>query len=505
MTNQNQDYAKPQYLVIVIMMVAAIISYMNETMLNVALPTIMEDLSITAGQAQWLTTAYMLVNAIVIPATAFMIRKYSVRKLFLTAMTFFTLGTAIAGFAGSFEVLLGARVLQATGAAITMPLLMNFMFTSFPPEQRGKAMGFFGIAFMMAPAIGPTLAGLLLETHDWTFLFRLVLPFAIAILVIGFILLKDDKETNKSIKLDITSLIISSFAFGGILLGFHRVGEHAGDANPWLNPDVIGIIAIGFIALAILVRRSFKQENPMLSFRVYQSRDFALSSALMIINSMSMFSAMMLLPMFMQTVLGMSSLEAGIAMLPGAVLMGILMPVTGILYDKIGAKILAVGGFAIVTFATVFYTQLSLETTLGAIVVIYAIRMVGISMINMPITTNGLNSLQKDLYPHGTAMNSTMMQVAGAVGSALLVSVLSVRTRMHAEELVADVQASMIGQAPEAIQAAAEQAVLQATVNGMNDAFMVSVLLSVIGFILAFFIRKVTPPEGVKRGPGAGH
>lgn len=505
MSNSNQIQAKPQYVVIAIMMIAAIVSYLNETMLNVALPTIMEDLNISAGEAQWLTTSYMLVNAIVIPATAFLIRKYSVRKLFLTAMVFFTLGTLIAGWSGGFEVLLGARVLQATGAAILMPLFMNFMFTSFPPENRGKAMGLVGIAFMMAPAIGPTLAGILLENHEWTFLFRLVLPLAIVVTLVGFFMLKDNKETDKSIKLDFISLVLSSFAFGGILLGFHRVGEHASDANPWLNPDVIGIILIGVIALAILVMRSWKQENPMLSFKVYKSKHFALSSAMIVINAMVMFSAMMLIPMFMQTVLGMSSLEAGITMLPGAIIMGIMMPITGTLYDKFGPKLLVIVGFAIVTFATALFTQLSLDTTLGMIVVVYAIRMLGISLINTPVMTNGLNSLDRDLYPHGTAMNSTMMQVAGAVGSALMISVLSVRTQLHAEELVAEVQATMIGATPDAIQAATEQAVLQATVNGMNDAFMVSVLLSVVGFILSFFLKRVSPPAGTKRGPGAGH
>lgn len=490
----NTESKSPLYLVIAIMMIGLFVSMLNETMLNIALPTITEDLGITYTESQWLRTGYMLVNAILIPSTAFLIQKYSTRGLFLTAMTTFTLGTFLAANANSFEFLMGARILQATGAAIMMPLMMNYMMVSFPPQKRGKAMGIFGIAFMLAPAIGPTLAGWLLETHDWRSMFQVVLPISIAVLVLAFFLLKDDKKTT-NIKLDFLSLIISSFAFGGLLYGFSAVGSNTTD-NPWLEADVVIPVLVGVLALILLIVRQSKQKNPMLNFGVYKHPLYAISSGVMFFNAMAMFAAIMLLPIFAQSILGMTPFESGLLMLPGALIMGVMNPITGILYDKIGPRIPVVTGLIIVIVSSYGFTEITVETTNTTIVILNTVRMMGLGLVMMPVQTNGLNALPKEFYPHGSAMNSTMMQVAGALGSALIVSTMTARTEAHATELADEAMKTVTpDMSADAIAGLQAQVAMEAAVKGINDAFMLTVIFVLIALMLSFFMKRAYIPE----------
>lgn len=223
-------------------MIGAFIAILNSTLLNIALPSIKTDLGIETSTVQWLTTGYMLVNGIMIPATAFLIRKYSVRNLFLTAMLLFSIGTIVAGVAEAFPLLLGARMVQAAGSAIMMPLLMNVLLTAFPVEKRGSAMGLFGLVMMFAPAIGPTLSGWIIEHYDWRMLFHFITPLALLVLIFGFFKLKDKKE-KVDIKIDKLSVILSSLGFGGLLYGFSSAGSKG-----WDSPWVYGTLIVGAIS-----------------------------------------------------------------------------------------------------------------------------------------------------------------------------------------------------------------------------------------------------------------
>lgn len=230
MQSERTRTGKPPYGILTILMIGAFISFLNNTLLNVALPSIMDDLSVGPATVQWLTTAFMLVNGIMIPTTAYLIENYSVRRLFLVAMSLFAAGTLLAGNAtlfplkAAFPVLLAGRMIQASGSAIMMPLLMNVMLVSFPVEKRGTAMGVFGLILMFAPAIGPTLSGFILQTQHWRMLFFLLLPVAVTSLVAGLFLIRDRKARTDA-RLDRTSLLLSSFGFGGLLYGFSMAGD----------------------------------------------------------------------------------------------------------------------------------------------------------------------------------------------------------------------------------------------------------------------------------------
>lgn len=497
MDHKETKTDRPPYGIISVLMIGAFIAFLNNTLLNIALPSIMTDLKIEPATVQWLTTGFMLVNGILIPTTAFLIQKYSVRHLFLVAMGLFTIGTLIAGIAHTFPILLTGRMLQASASAIMMPLLMNVMLTSFPIEKRGTAMGVFGLVLMFAPAIGPTLSGWIIEHYDWRMLFHFISPISFAILLVAFFLLKDKKEKVK-ISLDLFSVLLSSIGFGGILYGFSSAGKEG-----WDSPVVYGTLIVGVISLVWFILRQLKQEKPMLNFRIYKYPMFALSSVISMFVTMAMFSGMILTPIYVQTIRGISPLDAGLMMLPGAILMAIMMPITGKLFDKFGGRVLAIIGLAITAITSYYFSKLTVETTYMHLIILYSVRMFGMSMVNMPVTTNGLNQLPARFYPHGTAMNNTMSQVSGAIGTALLVTIMSNRAETHAKEIAKDMMsnapagAAAMQPSPEVLAQMKEQIAMKAMLEGINDAFFVSVFIAVIALVLAFFIKRAKQAEDI--------
>ncbi|MGN8644598.1 DHA2 family efflux MFS transporter permease subunit [Gracilibacillus sp. HCP3S3_G5_1] len=463
----NNDIEIKRIPLMIVLMSGAFVAILNQTLLGTALPHIMADLEIDAATAQWLQSIFMLVNGIMIPVTAFLIERFTTRALFLTAMGSFALGTLVAAVAPVFSVLLVGRVLQAAGAGIMMPLMQTIMFLIYPIEKRGTAMGLFGMIIAFAPAIGPTLSGWLVENFPWRSLFYVVLPIAIIDLIVANkILVNVTKQTFP--KVDVTSIILSTLGFGGILYGFSM----AGDVNHgWLSAMVLIPLIIGAITLYFFIQRQFRLEKPILEFRIFKYNMFTLTTGIGMVSFLAMIGGAIILPIMMQDYLGFTALESGLALLPGAILMGLMNPVTGRLFDKFGAKWLAVIGLGIMSVTTFLFAILTPETSFAYITTVNAIRMFSISMVMMPVTTAGLNQLPNDVIPHGTAMNNTMRQMSGALGTALLVSV------MMTQAIPSEGIAGML--------------------HGVNISFLVAGIISIVGFVLAFFIKNTIPGKPV--------
>ncbi|MCM3668321.1 DHA2 family efflux MFS transporter permease subunit [Mesobacillus maritimus] len=483
-TSQN----KPPYGMIAILFIGAFVAILNETLLNVALPSIMNEFEVSPTSVQWLTNGYMLINGILIPASAFFIQRFKNKSLFMTAMTLFTIGTLVASLAPVFEVLLVARLIQAAGSAVMMPLLMNVMLTAFPIEKRGTAMGMFGLVMVVAPALGPTLSGWVVEHYGWRMLFNIVLPFSVLTIVLAIFKLKNITP-QREIKLDVLSLVLSSFAFGGLLYGFSSAGDKG-----WSDPIVYGTIVVGAVCLVILILRQLRMDDPMLKFQIFKYPMFALSSAISIVISIAMFSGMILIPIYIQTIRGISPFESGLLMLPGALVMGFMSPITGRLFDKYGARMMAIIGLVVVVVTNYYFTQLDMTTSYFSIMLLFAVRSFGMSMTMMPVMTNGLNQLPMMDNPHGTALNNTLQQVSGAIGSALLITVMNNRTEAKAEELAAEAMANPpVGLSEQAMAEMQTQLMNQAMLEGINFAFLIATFITVVALILAFFIKRVTP------------
>ena len=279
--------------------------------------------SIDETQVQWLTTAFLLTNGIMIPISAFIIGKFTTRQIFISAITVFTFGTAVAAFSDSYTLLLIARIVQAMGSGVMMPLMMTVLLTMFPVEKRGAAMGMMGLVISFAPAIGPTLSGYLVEYFNWRMLFFAVLPIAILTLILSIFFISNVTERTNP-KVDVLSILMSSFGFGGLLYGFS-----SGVSRGWTDTLVLTCIIGGFIIIALFTWRQLRLETPLLEFRVFKNKDFTLGVIISAFVIIAMISAETLLPMYVQTARGLSAIDSGLMLLPGAIVMGIMSPVSG--------------------------------------------------------------------------------------------------------------------------------------------------------------------------------
>lgn len=465
------------------LILAAFVALLAQTLLNVALPVMMKDLDVTENTIQWLANGYMLVNGVLVPISAYFINRFTTRRLFLVAASLFAAGTVLCAVSPTFGILLAGRLVQAAGAGILMPLMSIVVLTIFPVEERGKAMGMMGIAMIFAPAVGPTLSGWVVEHYDWHVLFYIVLPLALIALAYGAYAMRDVIQTSNP-KLDIPGVILSTLGFGGLLYGFSDAGR-----DGWDSATVIACLAVGAASLLIFIVRSLRTDKPLLEFHVFKYPMFSLTTLINAIVTMSMFSGMILLPIFLQNVRGFSPIESGLLLLPGAILMGIMSPVTGMIFDKIGARWLAVVGLLITAFTTYELSHLHVDSTYNHMMLIYTLRMFGMSLLMMPIQTAGLNQLPRRLNAHGSAMSQTLRNVAGALGTALLVTVMTNRAGDKTVELIA---ANGIDPTD---KAAMGPIVQEATTYGINHSFIVAMWMTIAALALAFFIKKVKPAE----------
>ena len=485
----DTENKKATYLMLAVLFVGAFVSFLNNSLLNVALPSIMVDLDVEYSTVQWLATGYMLVSGVLIPASAFLIRRFSNRTLFLTSMAIFTLGTAMAAVAPNFGFLLTGRMVQAAGSSVMGPLLMNVMLVAFPREKRGAAMGIFGLVMITAPAIGPTLSGFIVQYYDWRVLFIMILPLAVISLLLAIWKLGNVMTTDKTATIDFASIILSTFGFGGLLYGVSTAST-AG----WDDPIVLTTLIVGLVAIVIFVIRQLKLEQPLLDLRVYKYPMFALASIISIVNAVAMFSGMILTPAYVQSVRGISPLDSGLLMLPGAIVMGIMSPITGKLFDKFGPRTLALVGLVITAISTFELSRLQIDSSYLFIVIIYTIRMLGMSMVMMPIMTNGLNQLPTRLNPHGTAVNNTAQQVAGSIGTAVLVSIMNYVTTKEGESLMANVDPATLTE--QTMGLLGQQALLA----GIQYSFLVALVMNIIALVLAFFLKRVdVSPESLRK------
>lgn len=482
--------------ILVAMMFGMFIAILNQTLLNVALPVINNEFSISASTGQWLMTGFMLVNGILIPISAFLISKYSYRRLFLIAMTLFTVGSIICALSFNFPMMMTGRVIQAVGAGVLMPLGSNVFMTIFPPEKRGAAMGTLGIAFILAPAIGPTLSGWIVQNYHWNVMFYGMFAIGLVAIFISFFWFRIYQKTSNP-KPDVQGIIYSTLGFGLLLYGFSEAGN-----DGWTSLTVSLSLIIGVIFTALFVIREVRMKNPMLDMSALKYSGFTLTTIINVIVTMSLFGGMILLPIYLQNLRGFTPLDSGLLLLPGSLIMGFMGPIAGKMLDSFGIKPLALIGLTIMTFATWELTQLNMDTPYTTILVIYIVRSFGMSFIMMPIMTAGMNSLPQRLIPHGNAISNTVRQLAGSIGTAILVTVMTQNTTSHLANMSDNMDSTnpMIQEQIKALsdsvggQEAGTTALFTyfnklATVQGINDAFWIATLFSVIALILSLFLK----------------
>jgi EmrB/QacA subfamily drug resistance transporter len=453
--NKVSKVSRKEILMVGILIFGGFITVLNQTVMSPALPSIMKAFEITASDGQWLTSVFLLVNGLMVPITAYLINRFSSRQLFFAAMSVFTAGTVLCAFSPNFMVLLAGRVLQAMGAGVMLPFVSVMVMLIFPKERRGMALGVVGILFGVAPAAGPTFGGWLTDMWGWQYIFYAIIPLSILSIILGIILLRNIGERKKN-KLDWFSVLLSTVGFGGLLFGFSSAGS-AG----WLSFRTLAPILAGAAVAFFFIRRQVKRNDPLLNFRVFKNSTFTFGMTVTTIVAMGMTVAAVITPIFMQNVLHLTATRSGLLIMPGAIIMAAISPVSGILFDKFGPRWMCIVGCSIIAIGSGMLAMMTPSTSQLFVCFAYSFRMAGIALVNMPANTWGLNALKDESIAHGNAIINTARQIFGSIGTAVLVTVMMLVSGLYADsgELIA-------------------------TAKGIDAAFMGSTIITIAALII---------------------
>ena len=466
---------KRNNLVINLLLVATFVVMLNETAMTVALPLLMKALNVEAVAAQWLTTSFLLTMAVIIPVTGFLLQRFSTRQIFMAAISLFAIGTAIAVVSPNLWVLVFARVVQAAGTAIMMPLLMTTVMTLVPPNERGKMMGNISIVMSVAPAIGPVLAGIIFANLPWPFFFALMLIFAIGAALLGYRRMVN-VTTPRDAPLDILSVIMAAIAFGGVAYGLSAYGEppDARIVDPWMP------LVVGAVVMALFVWRQIvlaKSGRALLDLSTLKQKNFTISMSMISILMLGMFGTFVLLPIYLSTVLGLEIWQIAFMLMPGALMMGLLGPFVGRLYDKVGPTPLIVPAMAVVSAVFWALTLVTVSTPWWAVFAGHIAMSLGFAFLFGPLFTASLSSVPPQLYSYGSALLGSIQQLAGAAGVALFVALMSSRAAAVNVENIVPLPSG-------------------ALTEGIRLAFAVGASIVLVAFVFSFFVRKPPAQEG---------
>lgn len=450
---------------IALLLVSAFVVVLNETAMGVSIPHIMAGFDVTAASAQWLTTAFMLTMAVVIPVTGVLLQRYTLRRSFFTAMGLFAVGTALAAFAPAFEMLLIARVVQALGTSIMLPLLFTTVMQLVSPERRGRTMGLVTIVTAAAPALGPTVSGIIVSSLGWRWVFIIVLPVSVIAIIAGAAWLQNVTPTLPA-RFDAFSVFLSAVGFSGVIYGLASIGEQAGGEGGWpvWIPLTAGVVALTGLVWRQLILRD--TDRVLLDVRVFAGRLFAVSTISIVLVSVALFGSLILLPLYIQQVLGEPAYVAGLMLLPGGVLSGVLAPFVGMAYDRVGPRALILPGAVIVTAAMTAFTTLGAATPIWLVIGMHMMLSVGTAMMMTPLMTTALGAVAPQRYPHASAIVNTLQQVSGAAGTALFITLFSVAAAGKVDTPLTDLA------------------------DGVGAAFGVGAIISAASIVLALFLRK---------------
>lgn len=461
------------WLALGVVIVGTFMAILDSSIVNVAIPRMMTIFGATTHEIQWVLTGYMLTMAIIIPLTGYLTDRYGSKRVYIFALTVFTIGSALCGVAWSTETMVGARVIQAIGGGMIMPVGMSMIFIMIPKEKRGFALGIWGIAAMAAPAIGPTLSGYIIQYLNWRLIFTINIPVGIIGVTLAILYLKD---TGKLIRkeFDFMGAITSAICLYTLLLALSK-----GSDKGWNSPYIIGLFVTSVICLGLFIYIELNHREPLLELRIFKTFTFTLSIVLSSITTIAMFGVVFLMPLYMQNLRGYSPMQTGIMMLPSALVTGMMMPISGKIYDKYGAKWVTLVGIIVLVICTWQLSKLTLETPYITIVLVLTLRGFGMGLSMMPSQTAGMNDIPQRLVARATALNTTIRQVAGSIGIAILSTILQNRSIFHGVRFGENINLG----SPQlvAAQMAMQRTLLQ---HGINPALSKNGLFTQLGGVL---------------------
>lgn len=500
---------KAPALQLAIIMAGVFMAVLDTSVVNVAIPKLETDLSASTSQIQWVLTGYMLVQGVVVPISGWLTDRFGAKRLFIFSLITFTIGSALCGMSWNLNSMIAFRILQAAGGGFMMPVANAMIFRIFPPERRGTIMGIFGITIMAAPAFGPALGGYFVQYATWRLIFYINVPIGIVASIMAILVLHEFSHEATS-KLDTLGFVLSTGGFFSMLFGFSNVSQY-GWSSLWVYP----FIFVGASMLVLLVVAELFVENPVIQLKVLSNYMFTMSLIISSIIQVALFVGIFLLPLYLQNIMGFTALRTGLFLTPAALASAVMMPISGKLFDKMGARPLGLAGLALVALSTYGFSTLTENTTNEVIQALYITRSIGMSMVMMPIMTAGMNTLPVKLVSQASALSNTIRMVAASLGTALLTSYMTTQAKIHSYNLDARVSAN----SPQGLQVQNLTGALHSTglppyadpttalalvygwiqkhsfVQGMDDTFMIGTLLTIVAFLLTMFFASAKERE----------
>lgn len=465
-------------IIMIVFLVGTFFMILNETLLNIALKELMSVFDVDAPTVQWMATGFMLVMGVLTPLSAVVNQWFTTRRLFLGLVTIFSIGTLTAGLAINFPMLLVGRMIQAAGTGLMIPTVMNAMLMLYNENERGKIMGQFGLVIMFAPALGPTLSGVIVDYLGWRWLFLIVIPFMLFTFIFAYRYLQNVGEVTRP-KIDVFSIILSTIGIATIIYSVSSVSSTEGGFS---SSSIYITLIIGIITMILFVFRQLKLEEPLLDLTVFKYHNYTKGVIIFVVVIMTMFASEIVMPMYLQGPMGFSAKVAGLILLPGALLNGFLSPFMGAIFDKIGPRKLVVPGLIILLCVSIFYSTIHPGISVWVFVIVYIILMISISAVLMPANTNALNALPKEMYPHGTAVSNMLQPIGGALGIAIFVSIMNGGQRA----------------ALEGIKNPTIDQINHAMTQGIHQSYWFGIILLALAVIVGFTVTRANYSQSIK-------
>lgn len=465
-------------IIMIVFLVGTFFMILNETLLNIALKELMSVFDVDAPTVQWMATGFMLVMGVLTPLSAVVNQWFTTRRLFLGLVTIFSIGTLTAGLAVNFPMLLVGRMIQAAGTGLMIPTVMNAMLMLYNENERGKIMGQFGLVIMFAPALGPTLSGVIVDYLGWRWLFLIVIPFMLFTFIFAYRYLQNVGEVTRP-KIDVFSIILSTIGIATIIYSVSSVSSTEGGVS---SSSIYITLIIGIITMILFVFRQLKLEEPLLDLTVFKYHNYTKGVIIFVVVIMTMFASEIVMPMYLQGPMGFSAKVAGLILLPGALLNGFLSPFMGAIFDKIGPRKLVVPGLIILLCVSIFYSTIHPGISVWVFVIVYIILMISISAVLMPANTNALNALPKEMYPHGTAVSNMLQPIGGALGIAIFVSIMNGGQRA----------------ALEGIKNPTIDQINHAMTQGIHQSYWFGIILLALAVIVGFTVTRANYSQSIK-------
>jgi EmrB/QacA subfamily drug resistance transporter len=486
---------------VLVALVGAFMSILDSSIVNVAIPTMMNVFNADPSSIEWVSTIYLLALGVVIPLSGWLGDRIGFKRLYILSLGIFVAGSLLCALAWDLNSLIAARVIQAMGGGMIMPTTMAMVYRMVPREKIGEGMGIFGIALLVAPALGPTLGGYLVEYVDWRWIFTINLPIGVIGVLLALFVLPEFQSKHPG-KFDIGGALSSAIALFSLLLALSKGADWG-----WDDERTILLFVTSFFSFVLFVYLELTSNNPLLDLRVFKYRNFLLANLTVMVTTIGMFSGLFFLPLFLQSIRGIGAMETGLLMMPGALVSGLMMPIVGRLFDKIGPRPLVILGLLLLAFVTFLLRNLNLATATSTVMVWVMFRGLVMPLANMPAQTAALVDLPTELVGRASAVTNIVGRVSSSFGIAALTSMLTTRQALHGARLswglhvanpaavafLARVGASMGGGARgRTMTLAVLQALVAKTsfVNAIDDVFLVTAAFTLIALVPALFFKR---------------